>query len=132
VRGVDTNILIRYLTADDSEQSLVVQTLLKRAATEGEQFHVSTIVLCEVVWVLRTVYRYTRKDIVSALESLLEIQVLEIQDLDLAQRALDDFRVGAADFADYLIGWQNWRVGCTDTLTFDRDLKGSPGFTLLS
>jgi predicted nucleic-acid-binding protein len=66
------------------------------------------------------------------LDSLLAAGLLQIQDRDLTKRALEEFREGPADFADYLIGWQNRRAGCEDTLTFDGDLEGSPGFTLLS
>lgn len=132
MRGLDTNILIRHLIADEPEQSLAVRTLFQWGIRERKRFHVSTIVLCEVVWVLRTVYRFTRQEITSALESLLELAFLEIQDLDLVREALDDYRAGQADFADYLIGYQNQRAGCRDTLTFDRDLADSPGFALLS
>jgi len=131
VKGVDTNILIRYLTADDPEQSLTARTLLTQDAAESERFHVSAIVLCEVVWVLRTVYRYSRRQIVSALEYLMAVTVLEVQDLELVQRALADYRAGSADFADYLIGWQNQRAGCAETLTFDGALEGARGFTIL-
>jgi len=132
VRGLDTNILIRFLIADDPKQSITVRSLFQRGIREGKRFHVSTIVLCEIVWVLRTVYRFTRRETVLSLDSLLESSFLEIQDLDLVQHALDDYREGRADFADYLIGCQNRRAGCTDTLTFDSDLASSPGFALLS
>jgi predicted nucleic-acid-binding protein len=62
----------------------------------------------------------------------LELTFLEIQDLHLVQQALDDYRSGKADFADYLIGHQNRRAGCRDTLTFDVPLSKHEGFSLLS
>lgn len=40
--------------------------------------------------------------------------------------------VGRADFADYLVGWQNWKAGCRDTLTFDRKMRAQEGFLVLS
>ena len=132
MRGLDTNILIRHLTADDPEQFLAVDTLFRWGIRERKSFHVSIIVLCEVVWVLRTQYGFTRGEVVSALESLLELTFLEIQDRHLVQQALDDYRSGKADFADYLIGYQNRRAGCRDTLTFDVPLSKHEGFSLLS
>jgi len=132
VRGVDTNILVRFLTADDPEQVEIVKDLFAQAEAEQERFNVSSIVLCELVWVLRAQYRLRRGEICSMLGSLFEARVLEIQEKDLARRALEQFKQGPADFADYLIGWQNRRAGCLDTLTFDGDLKGTPGFTALS
>jgi predicted nucleic-acid-binding protein len=132
VRGIDTNILVRFFTRDDPEQSQISRDLFARAEAENERFHVSTIVLCELVWVLRSQYRHNRGEICSILGSLLDIGLLQIQDRDLARRALEEFREGPADFADYLIGWQNRRAGCEKTLTFDGDLKNHPGFIVLS
>jgi predicted nucleic-acid-binding protein len=45
--------------------------------------------------------------------------------------ALHDYRAGAADFSDYLIGRLGTQAGCTETLTFDMSLKTSPHFRLL-
>jgi predicted nucleic-acid-binding protein len=42
-----------------------------------------------------------------------------------------DYRLGKADFSDYLIGYQNRSVGCGDTVTFDRKLQHQEGFNLI-
>lgn len=131
MRGLDTNVLVRFLTRDDPEQAEAVYALFERAEAERTRFHVSGIALCELVWVLRSRYRLPRKEICSALEFLLGVGLLEIQHRDLAILALEDFRKGKADFSDYFIGWQNRRAGCEDTLSFDGDLDGTPGFTIL-
>jgi predicted nucleic-acid-binding protein len=52
-------------------------------------------------------------------------------DTNLLVRSLEEYRQGRGDFADYLIGWQNRRAGCTDTVTFDRKLKKASGFAFL-
>jgi predicted nucleic-acid-binding protein len=131
VRGIDTNILVRFLVRDDPEQAQTVRSLFERAEIENDRFHVSSIVLCELVWVLRSRYRLGREDVCSILDALLDIGLLQIQDRDLARRALAEFRQGPADFSDYLIGWQDRRAGCEETLTFDGGLDGAPGFTIL-
>ncbi len=41
-------------------------------------------------------------------------------------------RVGGGDFADYVIGRRGREVGCQTTATFDRRLKPSGLFRLLS
>lgn len=132
MRGVDTNVLVRFLTGDDPEQVEIVKDLFARGEAEHQRFNVSSIVLCELVWVLRSQYRLRRGEICSMLDSLFEAGVLEIQEKDLARRALEEFKKGPADFADYLIGWHNRRAGCLDTLTFDGDLEGNSRFTILS
>lgn len=56
----------------------------------------------------------------------------ELQDRELVQRALRDYQHGRADFADYLVGWENREAGCRDTLTFDGEISKHEGFFRLS
>jgi len=49
LRGLDTNILVRFVTEDDPDQFKTVKDLFERAESEEEQFHVSTTALCELV-----------------------------------------------------------------------------------
>ena len=129
MRGLDTNVLVRFLTADDPEQAEAALRLVAIADSTGEPLHISTIVLAELVWVLRGgCYARTREEVADALGALLDATVFEIQDRDLVRRAVTAFRAGPADFSEYLIGEHDRRAGCTSTLTFDRRLAGSTGF----
>ena len=93
----------------------------------------STTVLLELCWTLRSdPYRYNREAIADVVTALLQTYPFEIQDRDLARSAVADYRSGRGDFADYFLGWQNRRAGCGDTVTFDRTIAKSPGFTLLT
>jgi predicted nucleic-acid-binding protein len=132
MRGIDTNILVRFLTADDPAQFRTVETLMETVESQDDRLHINSVTLCELAWVLRSRYRMSREKISSALESLLSVTILEIQDRDLVEKALHDFRTGSASFPDYLIGWHNLKAGCVETLTFDRTLASYPGFSLLS
>jgi predicted nucleic-acid-binding protein len=87
--------------------------------------------MCELVWVLKNGLRQTRADIVNIIDGLIEDDLFQIEHETLVFRALDRYRGGSADFADYLIGHLASHAGCRDTLTFDKALKGSPGFTIL-
>lgn len=131
MKGLDTNVLLRFFTQEDPEQARIATALILAAEEQGERLHVSTIALCELVWVLRSAYRIRRDGIISTIESLLSSSTFEIQDRDLVRRALDTYKIGKADFADYLIGWQDRRAGCSETLTFDGGLKGADGFQVL-
>jgi predicted nucleic-acid-binding protein len=131
VRGLDTNVLIRFFHSDDPKQSELVRALFELARGERKPFYVSSIVLCEVVWVLKSFYRKKREEICSTLDLIFALEALEIEDFGLASLALEDYRTGEADFADYLIGRRNRKAGCRDTVTFDRDLEVTSGFTIL-
>jgi predicted nucleic-acid-binding protein len=133
LRGIDTNLLVRFVTRDDPDQAAVVRDLFQQAEERRERLHVSAIVLCELAWTLRgQPYLFDRATIAEVLERIMETSLFEVQNRDLALRAVADYGQGRADFADYLIGWQNRSAGCEDTLTFDRKLRNSPGFTVLS
>lgn len=129
--GLDTNVLVRYLTHDDPTQSGQAATFLEAAAARGERFLVNTTVLCELVWVLAAVYEYPRAEIARAIDQILATSQFEIERLDEARQALNDFRSTKADFSDALIGRINRSLGADHTVTFDRDLRSIETFRLL-
>lgn len=118
--GIDSNILLRYITGDDPEQSELARQTIDRAAGGGELLHICVPVLCELAWVLRSKpYAYGREEIADTIELLLEVDILDMEARDTVRAAVRDFRAGNADFADYLIGRINRSGGCRTTLTFD-------------
>jgi predicted nucleic-acid-binding protein len=131
MKGVDTNVLVRYLTRDDVAQERVAMRFLGAARERGEPTLVNVIVLCELVWVLRAVYEYSKPDVAAAVERILSTEQLLVEDADLAWLALGDYRAGAGDFADDLIGRRNLHLGCEATATFDGRLKAA-GFQVLT
>ena len=129
--GLDTNVVVRLLTQDDVRQSRRVDKLIATAQANADPLYLSVIVLCEVAWVLRSAYGYQRDDVVRAIEALLAVAEIVIEDRDLTARALLDYKHGPADLSDYLIGYRNNRAGCHATATFDRKLSTSKIFSVL-
>lgn len=129
--GLDTNVLVRYLVQDDPEQSARATAAIENAIEAGERLHLNPIVLCELVWVLSGTYRVRRGEVADTLERLLETDGLEVEHKDRVRAALERYRAGRADFADYLIGRTNGDGGCTHTLTFDRALRSDDAFRIL-
>lgn len=133
MRGLDTNVLLRYLTNDDPLQSPLARRFLDEAEEQGERFFISAIALCELSWTLRgKPYELDRDSIGRVFSGLLATRLFEIQDRDLVSRALTDYQRGKGDFPDYLLGWNNQQAGCKDTVTFDRKLRKAPGFSFLA
>ena len=128
--GADTNVLVRYLTEDDAVQVRSVDSVIERAVADGTRLHVDDVVLCEVVWVLRAVYRFGKDAIARALDQILSTGVFSFHDRELLRQALEAYRAGAADFADYVIGMRNTRAGCTHTVTLDRALRSEQAFVV--
>jgi len=126
VIGVDTNVLVRYFVEDDSAQSRRVDALLQHGG-----LHIDDVVLCELVWVLRSGYRFDRQTIADALRRILATAAFSFNDRDLLRRALADYMTGSADFSDYVIGRRNALAGCETTVTFDRALRDNSSFRVL-
>jgi predicted nucleic-acid-binding protein len=126
MKGLDTNVLVRYLVRDDPEQSRIAARYI-----EAGVCYINAIVLCELVWVLESAYRYPRNIVASTMEKILMTGDFEIEDRDTAWQALADYRGTKADFADCLIVRRNTVAGCEETGTFDKRVKGIRDFRLL-
>ncbi|QLE39519.1 type II toxin-antitoxin system VapC family toxin [Nostoc sp. C052] len=125
--GLDTNILVRYLTKDDEKQWEQAAEIIEG----GEQCFVANIVICELVWVLRgNPYQFSREEISNTIELMLQCSVFELENRSLVYQALQRFKQGSADFSDYLIGAIAQHSGCSSTVTFDRKLRSEKGFDL--
>ena len=61
--GLDTNVLVRYVTQDDAEQARLAGRLLEHTLNPRNPGFVANIVLCELVWVLESGYGYAREPV---------------------------------------------------------------------
>ena len=129
--GLDTNLLVRYLTLDDPRQAKIATEVIEAATTAGEPLFVSTVVMCEVVWVLERGDRFDRAQVEQAVDALLRTAQLHFREKDLLLAALADYRSGSGDFADYVIGRDAAAEGCSRTVTLDRALESSPLFEVV-
>ncbi|WP_017324251.1 PIN domain-containing protein [Synechococcus sp. PCC 7336] len=128
MKGLDTNVLLRFLMRDDEEQWQIADRFVRAAIQAGKHCFINNIVLCEAVWVMSRAYGLSREEIVEALENILSGSQFEFEDRGTLLLALQQMKAGRADFADYLIGAVNEQAGCDETATFDRKLKGAEKF----
>jgi predicted nucleic-acid-binding protein len=132
VKGLDTNVLVRYLTQDDPRQAALAGREIEGAARKGEKLLVQPLVLCELVWILESAYEVRKGELLAVLERILRTAQFDIAEKDVVWRSLADYRAGKGDFADYFLARSNESGGAEITLTFDRALKGSPHFRVLT
>jgi predicted nucleic-acid-binding protein len=130
MRAADTNLLVRYF-ADDPRQVAIVDTLFGECMDRGEQIFISIPVICELSWVLSVSHDFAKPEIADALARLLDQALFEVENELLVRRALESYETGRGGLTDYLIGELAQEAGCRDTVTFDKALKGAPGFTIL-
>jgi|JI10StandDraft_1071094.scaffolds.fasta_scaffold1800294_2 predicted nucleic-acid-binding protein len=125
--AVDTNVLVRWLIQDDAEQAAQAEALITNATAP---LFVSDVVLCEVMWVLRS-YKVPRDRLVDVVAQLVNGEEFGYQDRSLLQRAVAGFRSGQADFSDYVILERANEVGGR-LFTFDLKLQGAGALSPIS
>ena len=129
--GLDTNVLVRYLTLDDPVQSAKAIEILERRLTPKNPGFVSAVALVETVWVLDRAYGLTAPEIATAVERLLQVEVLTLENEQEVFTAIVALKQGRGSFADALIAELGARAGCTRTLTFDQKASRLLGFELV-
>ena len=84
--------------------------------------------LVESAWVLRSVYRYRKPELLRFLNGILGNAGLVIEADAEVEAALFLYQHGGADFADCLIAARNLAAGCEATITFDETAVEIPGY----
>jgi predicted nucleic-acid-binding protein len=131
MNGLDTNILIRYFTQDDSIQSPKATEIVERRFTRDSPGFVSLVTMVEIVWVLGSVYALQDREIADSVERILQADTLTVQNEQQVYAAMVALRKGWGAFDDALIGALGAWAGCDSTLTFDKKAPRLAGFELL-
>jgi predicted nucleic-acid-binding protein len=126
--GLDTNVLVRYLTQDDPAQSRKATEILERRLTEQNPGFVSIVAMVETVWVLDRAYGFSSPEIVEAVERILQADVLVVENEFEVFTAMIAVKEGQGSFADAIIAGLGAKVNCSCTLTFDEKALRLPGF----
>jgi predicted nucleic-acid-binding protein len=89
---------------------------------------VSIEAMVETVWVLDRAYRLAANEIAAAVERMLQIDVLVVENEQEVFSAMIALKGGQGSFADAVIAALGTRVGCSCTLTFNQKALRLPGF----
>jgi len=122
MRAVDTNVLVRLITRDDTRQVSAAERFVEKGAW------VSHLALAEMTWVLGAVYDRNAAEIATAVELLLSHRELIVQDGDVVTAALENFRARpSVGFSDCLLLEIARKAGHLPLGTFDRNLARMDG-----
>jgi predicted nucleic-acid-binding protein len=122
MRAVDTNVLVRLVTGDDSKQAAAAENFVSSGAW------VSHLVLAETIWVLATVYDRDPPALAQTVEFLLKHRDLTVQDAEVVAAALVHYRNRPSlGFSDCLVLEIARKAGHVPMGTFDRTLAKLEG-----
>jgi predicted nucleic-acid-binding protein len=114
VRAVDTNILVRFLAADDPRQARAARRIM-----EAGGVFIGTTVILETEWVLRAGYGLAPSVIAEGLRGIGGLPGIAIEEPAAIAHALDWMTAGM-DFADALHLARSGQ--CSAFVTFDKKL----------
>lgn len=112
--SVDTNVLVRLIVRDSEQQAAAALKLIESA----ELIAISLPCLCEVVWVLRSVYNLPSSNIAESIQALQQTTNVAM-DYAAVEIGLGMMKEGG-DFADAVIAFDSARLGGQTFVTFDR------------
>ena len=120
MKGVDTNVIIRFLIGDDEKQAKKVYDLFKKAELEKNELFVPLLVILELIWVLESVYEISRTDILDSISELLLMPILKFEHQSALQQFIMSAQGNRYDLSDLLIAHSAKIQGCATVLTFDK------------
>ncbi len=126
--GLDTNVVVRYLTQDDPAQSWRATGIIEQGLTVQRPGFICVVTMVEIVWVLACAYRFNAREIAAVLERMLQTDVLVIENEQEVFTALIAFKEKRGAFADAVIAALGAKAGCRHTLTFDQRALRRSGF----
>lgn len=111
-------MLVRAVVRDDELQARAATRVLKQA----DIIAIALPALCELVWVLREVYRLPDEDIGEAVQALIDTANVVV-DRPAAEAGLAMLNAGG-DFADGVIAHQGSVLGGDTFVSFDKHAVG--------
>jgi len=131
MKALDTNVLVRFLVRDDKRQAETIYRVFKKAESDREVFFVPLLVVLETVWVLESVYKIPRKEILDSVNELILMPILEFETQSAILNSVFSARKTKMDLSDLLIAHSAKFSGCECVLTFDKRASNFGLFELL-
>ena len=131
VISLDTNVLLRYILLDDEDQSPIAEDLIDNLS-QVRQGYIGREVILELIWVLRTRYKFDRTQIARVITDLVDATEFVVEDSSSIIDAISQYEQSNYDPADLLILATAKRFAALPLYTFDRRLSQHEDVVLLS
>lgn len=124
---LDTNVLVRHLTADPPDQAARATAFLANA----DELILTDIVVAELVYALETVYRLERARVAELLRAVIAFPAMVVLDETLLLRALELYEREKLDFVTSYLAAGAERSGVGAVASFYRSLEKIESVELL-
>jgi predicted nucleic-acid-binding protein len=130
VTGLDTNVLLRFFAQDDRRQSPLADAAMASLTADNPGW-VGLATVLEFVWAMSKSMRLAKPVVCNALDRLLMLDSIVVEQAAAVTSAVQRFRLTRADFADCLIAASARAAGCSKTVTFDQIAARDAGMELI-
>ncbi|GAB6485388.1 MULTISPECIES: PIN domain-containing protein [Bacillus cereus group] len=125
---VDTNVIVRFLTNDDEEQSKKAFEIFKRAVNQEITLFLTPIVIIECTWVLGMKrYGYSHEEIADNLITIITSPGVKTLESDVVLKALHEYKTNKIDFADAYLAAVSTKNGVPCLTWNSKDFKKCTG-----
>lgn len=115
---IDTNVIVRHLTADPPEMAARATAFLAGAS----QLYLADLIVAETIYVLESFYEAPRDQVAAAMRSLLSMGSVVTVDPAMLLRAIEVYEVDRLDFAEsYLVACAE-STGVGRVASFDQSI----------
>lgn len=119
---VDTNVVLRFLLKDNKILYPKAKKIFEEAEDGAINVWTTDVVILELIWTLKSLYKYDRFTIREKIESIIFLPNFEVLNKKLILQALQDFANKNVDFAD-AYNFQLAKKEDKKILSFDKDFR---------
>lgn len=127
---VDANVLVRFLTGEPPELAERSAALMSRAESGEVVLVLPSLIVAEVIWVLKSFYRYSMDEIARVLIPLISAVGVETEDREIMVQAITLAQKHNVSFIDAALALK--AVHHKESVcSFDNDFKRLPAHRVL-
>ncbi len=119
---VDANVFLRFLLRDHKNQSPAAKKLFLNAKLGKNKLVTHSLVISEIIFILESYYRFSKKDIIKKIKIILLFDGLEILEKDTLIQAIFFYEKHNIDFVDAYVAAYSERNKLT-VCSFDQDFN---------
>ncbi|WP_164469084.1 PIN domain-containing protein [Aliarcobacter cryaerophilus] len=119
---IDTNIIIRFLVADNEEQFKIAKDIFFEIEKSQKMVIILDVVFMEAFFVLTKLYQLPKSEVLNDLKSILALDGVVNSDKVILNEVFNLIENKNIDFVDALLCAKNKLQGF-EKISFDKDLK---------
>ena len=120
LKGLDANIILRFLTNDIPAQAERCEKLFEKLQDGTVSVFLADITLADVIWVLEKYYKLPKDEIRQAMRRIIELKGLQCTNKSQALAALDYYVEKNIDWTDAFMATQLIAKGMQELYAVDK------------